>query len=79
MNAKLSPRESLVLYVVWIGVAFCFFLLGLYWGKSHTEGLGEARREEAPSSVQTVQTESRLDFSEPAKEPGAEYPSNAGA
>ncbi|MDA2937223.1 SPOR domain-containing protein [Acidobacteria bacterium AH-259-A15] len=35
MKAKLSPKESFVLYGVVLGFVFLFYLLGLFIGKSH--------------------------------------------
>lgn len=35
MNAKLSPKESFVLYGVVLGFVFLFYLLGLFIGKGH--------------------------------------------
>jgi cell division septation protein DedD len=32
-RAKLTPRDSLILWALVIGVCFGFFMLGVYWGK----------------------------------------------
>lgn len=76
MKGKLTPKESFVLYGVWIAVAFGLFLLGLYWGKGQTTGLRQEITtqpvEPAAAAVPQARVQTRLD--EPAREAGPVSP-----
>jgi len=73
VKGKLTPKESFVLYGVWIVVAFALFLLGLHWGKGQAPGLSqEISTQPAVGSVAQAdprtQAETRLDL--PNREAG---------
>ncbi len=66
MKGRLTPKESFVLYGVWIVAAFALFLLGLYWGKGQATGLSQEITTQpvgsAPAAVSQAQPQTRLDL-----------------
>jgi len=60
VNAKLTPRESFVLYGAFIALGFGLFVLGLYWGKGQTANLSqEITTEQVAAAVRPVDTPTR--------------------
>jgi cell division septation protein DedD len=66
VKGKLTPKESFILYGVWIVAAFALFVLGLYWGKGQATGLGQEITTQpvaaAAPAVPRAQPRSRLDL-----------------
>jgi len=66
VKGRLTPKESFVLYGVWIVAAFALFLLGLYWGKGQATGISQEITTQpvgsAPAAVSQPQAQTRLDL-----------------